>query len=469
MRRIGVCGLGLLLAAVAVAESSWPQFRGHGARGHADGPPPPLTWDVESGENIRWSVPIPGLGHASPIVAGSKIFIATAIGKGAAELKTGLYGSPKPVDDEGEQQWVLLALDRATGQIAWGKTAVTASPASKRHPKSSHANSTPVTDGERVCVFYGTPGLFCYRVADGVQLWSKEFGLLSAGSYNLRAAEWGFGNSLSLHDGVLLVQADTQELGFIAAFDVTDGRQLWRRERDDVSTWSTPTVHVGAERSQVIVNGFRHIGGYDLRTGDPLWKLRGGGDVPVPTPFVADDLIFITNSHGLVSPTYAIELDAEGEIVPDYNALGRGEAPPKGIRWAKTKGGGYMVTPIVVDGRLYVLRNNGIFTVYDTRSGTELHQGRLSGSHAFTASPVAVGKRVYFTAESGEVFVVEAGETLEILARNPLGIQTLSTPAIADGTIYFRTRDSLIAVGETASETAASEMVTTEAVATSID
>src|SRR5439155_198585 len=106
------------------------------------------------------------------------------------------------------------------------------------------------------------------------------------------------------------VQCDVLKNSFLAAFDIRDGREIWRTARDDVATWSTPTVSTLGGRQQLIVNGYQHVGGYDLKTGKELWRLKGGGDIPVPTPVVAHGLIYITSSHGRVMPIYAIRTSA---------------------------------------------------------------------------------------------------------------------------------------------------------------
>ena len=167
-------------------------------------------------------------------------------------------------------------------------------PKIKRHMKSTHANSTLATDGERIIAFFGSEGLHAFDMK-GKQLWKKDLGVLDAGYYLAPEAQWETGSSPILHDGVVVVQADVQKGSFIAAFDARDGKELWRTTRDDVPTWSTPTVHEVNGRTQLLVNGMRHVGAYDFKTGEVIWKLSGGGDIPVPTPVVSDGLVFVTN------------------------------------------------------------------------------------------------------------------------------------------------------------------------------
>ncbi len=424
-------------------STNWPQFRGPSASGVAEGKPTPTKWNVETGENIRWKTPIPGLGHSSPIVSGDKLFVTTAVSEREDSLKVGLYGDIAPVNDDTEKSWRLYCLDKNTGKILWEKEAHKGKPAVKRHTKATHANCTPATDGKHVVAFFGSEGLYCYNM-DGDLLWKKEFGVLDAGYYAVPLAQWEFGSSPIIHDGKVIVQCDVQKDSFIAALDVTDGKELWRTARDEVPTWSSPTVHTSGGRSQVIANGWKHIGGYDLATGKELWKMKGGGDIPVPTPIVAHGLIFITNAHGPAAPVYAIKTDATGDI-----SLSGEETSNSHIAWADMRIGNYMQTPLVYGDNLYCCRDSGIMACYDAMTGKKKYRERLAEGVGFTASPVAADGKVYFTSEEGDVYVVKTGDVYEPLAKNPLSEICMATPAISDGTIYFRTKGHVVAAGET--------------------
>jgi outer membrane protein assembly factor BamB len=213
--------------------------------------------------------------------------------------------------------------------------------------------------------------------------------------------------------------------------------------RDDVPTWSTPTIHTGPGPAQVIVNGLRHIGGYDLKTGKELWKLRGGGDIPVPTPVAGHDLIFITNAHGMMSPIYAIRPTATGDI-----SLSGDQRSNDHIAWSQAREGAYMQTPLVYGDYLYVCRDSGVLSVYDAKTGERKYQQRLAdGKTGFTASGVAADGKVYYTSEEGGVYVIKAGPVFEQLAQNSLGEVAMATPAISEGTLLFRTRSHLVAIG----------------------
>ena len=265
----------------AGAGVNWPSFRGPQASGIAEGHPTVTEWDLESGENVRWKQPIAGLSHAAPVIWGERIYLVTSVGEKQAPLEVGLYGSVKPVEDEGAQKFQVLCLDKQSGETLWTRTAFEGVPRFKRHPKGSFAASTPATDGSHVVAQFGTEGLFCYD-ADGKQLWKKDLGELDARWYVMPDTDWGFASSPVLHGKSVIVQCDVMGDSFLAALDVDTGEEIWRTARDELPGWGTPTVDVRASRAQVIVNGYKHIGGYDLETGDELWKLVGGGDIPVP-------------------------------------------------------------------------------------------------------------------------------------------------------------------------------------------
>ena len=210
---------------------------------------------------------------------------------------------------------------------------------------------------------------------------------------------------------------------FLAAFNVKDGTPIWRTTRDDVPAWCTPTVYQNGERAQLIVNGYKHIGGYDLRTGKELWRLQGGGDIPVPTPVVAHDLIFITNAHGRMAPIYAIRTSAAGDI-----SLQGEESANRSVAWSRPRDGGYMQTPLVYGHYLYVCRDNGVLSCYEAQTGRPLYEERLgTGRSGFTASPVGAAGKLYFTSEDGDIYVVQAGPKFKLLSVNPMGEICMAT------------------------------------------
>ena len=346
-----------LLGARAVAQPrpgvDWPQFRGVQASGVAEGFGAPVRWNGETGENILWKTPVPGLGHSSPIVWGDLVCVTTADSGQDDALKVGLYGDIEPVANETPQRWDVRCLDKSTGAERWTAVAHEGVPAIPRHPKAAHANSTLATDGTRLVALFGSEGLYAYDVETGRALWSVDLGVLESGFFAVPAALWGFAASPVIHDDLVVIQADVLNGSFLAAFDVATGDEIWRTGREDVPTWSTPTVYEVDGHARIVVNGFRHIGGYDLATGRELWRMTGGGDIPTPTPIIDDGLIFITNAHGREAPILAISEGATGDITPPAGTLLNDH-----LVWSQRRDGTYMQTPIVYNELLYNCRNN---------------------------------------------------------------------------------------------------------------
>jgi len=266
---------------------------------------------------------------------------------------------------------------------------------------------------------------------------------MDSGYFRSKSAQWGFASSPVIHEDKVIVQCDVQENSFIAAFAIEDGQELWRTKREDVPTWSTPAIHTSADRTQVIVNGWHHIGGYDLATGQEIWKLDGGGDIPVPTPIFGNGFVYLTSGHGRFRPLRAIRLDAKGDITP--SAVGETN---DSIAWVHPRKGNYMQTPIHVGDYLFGCYDLGIVSCFDARSGQVHYEERLErGRTGFTASPVSTNQNVYFTSEDGKVYVVPVSKTFSVRSINPLGETCLATPAISADTLFFRTRHHVIAIG----------------------
>jgi outer membrane protein assembly factor BamB len=425
------------------AAANWPQFRGSQASGVDTASELPTVWNMESGENVRWQTPIPGLGHASPIIWEDRVYLATAVKPGGkAELKVGLYGEGNSYSEKELHQWRLLCLDKANGKILWDKLGYEAVPRLERHTKATHCNSTPATDGKRIVAMFGSEGLFCFDMT-GQRLWHKDLGKLHGGLYDAPTMQWGFASSPVLHDGKVVAQCDTLSEQFLAVFDAADGRELWRTPRKEVSTWSTPIVATAAGRTQIIVNGWKQIGGYDFNTGRALWWLSEGGDVPVASPILAGDSAILTSGHGKYRPMRSVRLNATGDVTPpDINTTNQA------VVWCHPRKGNYLQTPIVVGDLLWGCSNDGIVTCFDVWTGRLNYEERIGGGgQGFTASPVSAKGKLYFTGEQGDVFVIAATEKLSVLATNSLGGVCLATAAISDGTLFFRTTEKLVAIG----------------------
>ena len=439
--------LALILLAVGITAAraqNWPQFRGPSATGVSEGAAKPVKWDASTSQNLRWKTPIPGLAHSSPVVWGNKIFVTTAVSSAPKdETRFGLYGDVEPVKNDPQHAWKVFAIDKSTGKILWERTAYDGMPKVKRHPKSTHADSTPATDGKYLIVNFGSAGLYAYNL-DGKLLWKQDLGVLDAGWFYDADYQWEYGSSPTIYKNLVIVQADIQKDSFIAAYDIKTGKQVWKTPREEIPSWGSPTVYEGKLRSELITNGAKAIRGYDPATGKELWRLGPMSEITTPTPFVAHDLIFVTSGYAPIQPIYAIRPGGNGDLT-----LKDGKESSEFIAWSKQRGGPYMPTPIVYGDLLYTCSNQGVLTAYNAKSGDRIYQERLGGTGgAFTASPVASDGKIYFSSEDGDVFVVKAGPAYELLAKNPVGEVMMATPAISDNLVIVRTISHLFAFGE---------------------
>jgi outer membrane protein assembly factor BamB len=425
-----------------VQAQQWPGFRGEFASGIQDGADLPDTWNVETSENVKWKIDIPGLGLSSPVIWDNKLYLTTAISGGGEDgLKVGLYGDIDAVEDESQHEYWVYCVDKNTGDVLWKKLAYKGVPATKRHTKSSHANPTIATNGKYVVAFFGSEGLYCYD-NEGMLLWQRNFGTLNSAFFRVPEASWGFASSPLIYEDKVIIQCDVIGDCFVAALDVKTGEDIWRSKREDVPTWSTPNVYEGDNTKQVIVNGFKHIGGYDLATGEEIWRMANGGDIPVPTPIFANDLIYIHGAHGRYAPIYAIKPTAEGDIT-----LKEGETTNEFVAWGIERGGAYMSTALVYGDYLYNMRGNGMLSCYNALTGELVFKERIPDARSITASGVAADGKLYYCTEQGLVFVVRASDKFEVLAKNDLNDIIMATPAISDKHLYIRTQHHLLAVG----------------------
>lgn len=431
------------LPKAAPAKGSWPSFRGPNASGVADGQNLPERWDGKTGENILWRTPIPGLAHSSPVVWGDRVFVTTAISsRTGASFKPGLYGDGDASDDMSPHKWVLYAIDKKTGKIAWERTAFEGEPRNKRHIKSTYASASPATDGRIVVAWFGSQGVYAYDV-NGAPLWNVDLGRVDMGAYDIPSYEWGPASSPIIWNGLVVLQVDTQADSFLLALDAATGRTVWKTERDELPSWGTPTVISTPKGEELVTNASNFIRGYDPKTGKERWRLGGSSKITAPTPFGADGLIVVASGRGPERPIFVVRPGANGDIT-----LPKDQTSTEAVAWSKTGRGSYMPTPLAYEGILYVLANNGVFDAYDLETGQEIYRQRLEpvGS-GFSASPVAADGRIYLSSEDGEIIVVAAGREFKKLGVNSMGELLMATPALSDGAMYVRSAGSLFAIG----------------------
>jgi hypothetical protein len=436
-----LCIVAWLLASTTLSAQNWPSFRGAGAAGVADGSPTAVKWDVATGDNVLWKTPVPGVAVSSPIVWGDRVFVSTAVSSDAASgIRTGLYGDVEPAKDVSKHTWKLVALDKRSGKILWERVAHEGIPKTKRHPKSSQATATPVTDGQRVVVSFGSEGLYAYDL-NGKPLWTRDLGVLNAGWFSDPDYEWGIGSSPIIWKHLVIVQCDIQKNSFIAAFDVATGAPVWRTAREEIPSWSTPAIFEHDGRTELVTQATTFTRGYEPATGKELWRLSGNSEITIPTPIVGPGFIIVTNGYRGVQPIYAIKPGAGGDITPKD-----GQTQGPFISWSTNRGGPYIPTPVIYRDHLYVVQVNGVLAAYDVRTGQRVYQERVGAGGSFSASPVAADGKLYLSSEDGDVFVVKAGPAFELLATNRVGQVVMATPAISDGTLFIRGLKDVIAI-----------------------
>jgi outer membrane protein assembly factor BamB len=424
-------------------SGSWGSFRGEGGAGVSEGQNLPDRWNGETGESILWKKPIPGLAHSSPIVWGSRVFVTSAVSsRGEATFRPGLYGDGDASEDRASQRWTLHALDKRTGATLWERVVHEGLPIDKRHIKSTYASATPATDGRIVVASFGSQGIHAYDV-EGRFLWKVDVGRLNLGAYDIPTFEWGPASSPLIWGDAVFVQCDTQEDSFLLALELETGKTLWKADRDELPSWASPAVYEGPSGAELVTNSPHYIRGYDPRTGKELWRLGGSSKITAPTPVFADGLIVVASGRRPEQPIFVVRAGSRGDLT-----LPPGTTSSDAIVWSATRRGPYMPTPLVRDGILYVLGNNGIFDAYELATGKEIYRKRIPhlGS-GFSASPIAADGKIYLSNEDGEMIVVRAGKEFAHIATNPMGELLMATPALSDGVMYVRAERHLFAVG----------------------
>ncbi len=439
MKRLAIAVL--FLSSLTVNAQNWPSFRGPNASGVAEGANPPVTWDLEKSQNVLWKTDIPGLSHSSPIVWGDNIFVITAV---SGEAKPTFKAKDRGIDlanDDARHTWMIFALNKRNGRVLWSEKAYEGVPRAKRHVKATQANSTPATDGRYVVALFGSEGLACYDLK-GKLLWKQDLGVLNPGLWDDKESSWGHASSPIIYRDLVIVQADGHKQSFIAAFNLKDGKQTWRVERNEITSWTTPTIYQGRNRVELIANGGRYIRGYDPLTGKELWRFADNDtQVKMQAPLIANDLIYITGGYPPGRAMYAFRPGAVGDI-----SLKSGEDKNAFLAWTTSKGSPYTPTPIIYGAEFYVLADNGVLSAYDAKTGENIYQQRLPTS--FSASPVAANGKLYLSSEDGDVFVVKAGRQYELLSRNTMGQALMATPALTEGMLIMRGENTIYALGE---------------------
>ena len=387
----------------AAAAKYWPRWRGPSGQGLGVGAGYVDRWSDK--ENILWRAAVPGRGHSSPIVWADRIFLTTSYGDGRASM---------------------LAFRRSDGQKLW-ETAVPDRTREYGHQKNSGASATATTDGSSVFAFFGNNGVMAVDL-EGRLLWHRSLGRFD--NYHGTA-----GSPLLYKDKLILFQ-DHSAGGFVTALNAKDGRPLWRTPRRGTVGWSTPIAIRAFDRDEIVVSSQSSVDAYDPETGRALWSARGNLYEVIPTPVVGHGLVFC--SSGRAGPTLAIKPGGTGDVTRTH------------IAWESPRGSPFVPSPLLSGDQLYLVNDmTSIATSFDAATGKLMWQGRLGVAtrEGFSASPVGVDGKVFFTNDEGETFVLKAGPTFQLLHVNRLNAQTLASPALVDGRWYFRTDRELVAIG----------------------
>jgi outer membrane protein assembly factor BamB len=454
-------------AALADDEAAryWPAWRGPLHTGVAPHGDPPTEWSES--KNIRWKVAIPGRAHATPIIWGDRIYIQTAVPKDAPAPEkadagpTGrdeIFGfaqeTPPPppppgggpaqdrprrgggqrreAKPKGPNKFVVMALDRKTGKTIWERVVKEESPHESTHQDATDASNSPITDGQRIYAYFGSRGLFCLDM-DGKVLWDKDFGDMETRNH------FGEGSSPALHGDTLVVNWDHEQDDFITALDAKTGKELWKKERDEPTTWATPLIVEVNGKPQVITSGTNKIRSYDLKTGDIVWECAGLTQNVIPSPLYADGLL-IAMSGFRGAKLFAIKLaQARGDITGT-----------DAIAWSFEKDTPYVPSPLLYGDTLYFLENNKpVLTCLNAKTGEKFFgPQRIEGIQGIYASIVGASGRVYITGRDGKIAVLKRGPKYELLAMTELDEGFDASPAIVGKELYLRGGKHLYCIAE---------------------
>jgi outer membrane protein assembly factor BamB len=427
----------LTAALLVAADDDWARWRGPYNTGVARGDAP-LKWSDH--ENIAWRVPVPGKGHSSPVIWGNRLFLTTAVPVESEGPRPG--GGPPPAGGRRsggmrgdptstQHRFVVVCFDRATGKTLWERTAAVATPHETYHPQyGSFASHTVVTDGRMLWASFGSRGIYAYDV-DGKLVWKKDVAPMRM------RMQFGEGAAPTLDGDALYLKYDQQQGSYLLALDKKTGKELWRADRsEERDSWSQPLMVTHEGRKQLVVSGSTKTRAYDPQTGKVIWEVAGLGMNVIPAPVTADGMVFVMS--GFRDPKLmAIRLGRTGDLTGS-----------DAVVWTNERGNSYTPSPVLHEGKLYVLTDAGMLSCFDAATGKpHYQQQRLPKPYQFKASPVAANGKLYLASEQGDVVIVALGPEFRVLATNTLDDQSfIATPAIADNRIYLRSTDSLFCV-----------------------
>jgi outer membrane protein assembly factor BamB len=434
----------------ASCTSNWPQFRGPGNNMVAESKNLPLEWSTDT--NVAWTFDLTGSGWSSPVVWGNKVFITTSYAeKDSGETVQEPPPPPPPAnrDTSGNNRdapqpppgpppvdtsylmdtyiWEVSCIDLRTGEELWTRVAHRGKPRTRKHALTNYASETPVTDGQRLYVFFGMTGLFCYDM-DGTLLWQKDLGAYET------LNGWGTGSSPALYKELLYIQVDNEENSFIVALDKITGKEVWRAGREEKTNYSTPMIWENIIRTELVVGG-KTARSYDPMTGKVFWELNVDGAFNIPSPVADREHLYLGNAgnNEFKATLIAVKAGAAGDITP-----AQGKSTSSGVLWSDTAAATGNPSPLLYNGLLYVLGSRGEMTCYDPVTGTIIYQEKAGRVAACWASPWAHNDRICFIDEKGVTHIIKAGREFEVLRANTLDDKFWASVAVTRNAYLFK-------------------------------
>lgn len=402
-------------------DAHWPHWRGPTANGCTATTATPVThWSAA--ENVAWVAELPGEGTSTPIVWGDRVYLLAAEAtERPADQKVAPRATSKTVVPDVYYRFLVICLDRHSGQLVWQRTATEAVPHEGHHPTHTYAGSSPTTDGTHLYVSFGSRGLFCYTL-DGEPVWQTDLGDMHT--------RYGWGEAVTpvLAGDALIVNWDQEEGSFIASLSAATGEILWKTPRpQEVTSWNTPLVTDIDGRTVIVANGTHQVRAYDAANGKQLWACSGQTINAIPSPVrFADNVIAMSGYRGALA--VSLPLRSAGELTPAQSA------------WSLERGTPYVPSPLLVDSRLYFTAGNGnVLSVIDAASGQALSvPQRLSALRSLYASPIATRDHIYVLDRQGTCVVLTNTATPEVVAVNKLDDATDASPVAVGRQLFIR-------------------------------
>lgn len=415
----------------------WPMWRGPDATGAARKGNPPLTWSET--KNIKWKVKLPGQGTSSPVIWGDRIFFLTAIEtdkKGSPTAQSAAQGGGRRRPFHGGRpptnvyKFDIVCLDRKTGRLLWQKTAREELPHEGHHSSyGDFASYSPVTDGKYIWASFGSRGVHCYDI-DGNHKWSRDLGKMTI------KMMFGEGGSPALAGDAVIVVVDHEGDSFIYALNKETGKTIWKKGRDENTSWATPIAVEVKGKTQVIISATNFIRAYGLQKGELLWQCSGQTGNVIPSPVVGFGKVFCTSGFR-GSALQAIELGRTGDLTGS-----------DAVSWEVREGTPYVPSPLLYGDKLYVCSvNRAIISCYQAETGkANFVEQRLEGMGEIFASPVGAADRVYFVGRNGKTQVIKLSEKLQVLATNTLDDKFDCSPAIVGDELFLKGKEHLYCI-----------------------